>query len=390
MASKLTKIVVGLSLQADQAQVTYFYPSLKEPETLMVDKEDGTKTHVISISRAVWNSAAGLGEGISTLNDFFRDILIRVAGEGHFDCVHIMVTVPYLERLISTRIPQSLTMLGIPRKNIFLQDHQSSFYWYAVNQRKELYNGDVALIEMTDDRYQRYVMHIDRSKSPALVGIEKRNTLQIRESDRGGRDDEAWEKEKDRLFFEFLKKVFERKNVVTCYLMGDSFDPKRASRSFSFLTSGRHAFMGDNLYTKGACFAAMERCGLLPGKDMLFMGRDIISDNISMYLRVKGKEVYYPLISAGINWYEAHYECDIIPDGENSITLHTKPMTGGEETAHIMLLENFPDRPQRASRIRMTIYFTDARTCCVEAEDLGFGGFFRPSGMKWSRRIILK
>ena len=55
-----------------------------------------------------------------------------------------------------------------------------------------------------------------------------------------------------------------------------------------------------------------------------------------------------------------------------------------------MVLDSFPERPERASRIRMTIYFTDPSTCCLEAEDLGFGGFYRPSGMKWSRRIILK
>lgn len=147
--------------------------------------------------------------------------------------------------------------------------------------------------------------------------------------------------------------------------------------------------MGDNLYTKGACYAAMERCGLLPGKDLLFMGRDIITDNISMDLRVRGKEVSYPLISAGINWYEAHCECEIIPDGDRAIKLHTKPMTGGDPTDHVMLLDTFPARPRRATRIRMNIYFTDAKTCCLEAEDLGFGGFFRPSGVKWSRKIIL-
>jgi len=381
MAVKLTKVVVGVSLQEDQAQITYFYPSMREPEMLEAEGEDGVSSHVLPIPREVWRSACGLGEGISTLSAFFRDTLGRVAGEDNFKAIHIMVTVPGLERLLSTRIPQALTMLGIPRKNIYLQDHQSSFFWYAVNQRKELYSADVALIEETGGKIRGYVMHIDRSKSPALVSIEQRQTLQLSENDRGGLEEDAWQKEKDRRFFEFLKKVFERKNVTTCYLIGHFFDPEKAPRSFSFLTSGRHAFMGDNLYSRGACYAAMERCALLPARDMLFMGRDIITDNISMYLRVKGKEVYYPLISAGINWYEAHCECDIIPDGERCITLRTKPMTGGEETAHMLVLDSFPERPSRASRLRMTIYFTDAKTCCLEAEDLGFGGFFRPIGM---------
>ena len=220
MSPKITKIAVGLALQEDQAQVTWFIPSMSEPETLRIKKEDGTTTHLLPMDRKVWRSACGLGEGISTLSDFLRETLERVARPEHFEDVHIMVTVPSLERLISTRIPQALTMLGVPRKNVYLQDHHSAFFWYAVNQRRELYNGDVALIENTDGTYRGYVMHIDRSKSPAPVSIEKRASLQIVEQDRGGRDDAAWQKEKDRLFFEFLKKVFERRTVVTCYLTG--------------------------------------------------------------------------------------------------------------------------------------------------------------------------
>jgi len=219
------------------------------------------------------------------------------------------------------------------------------------------------------------------------VTVEKVAEQALDAQVRDGRSEEEWDRERDRLFFELLKKVFERRNVTTSYLMGDYFDKAWAERSFQYLCYHRHAFQGKNLYTKGACYGAMERMGVISNPDMLFMGADIVHENLGMYLRVRGKEIYYPIVTAGVNWYEAHHICEFIPDGEDRITVITKPMKGGQEVRHVLRLKDFPDRPNRATRLRMTVYFVSAKRCVLEVEDLGFGGFYRPSGKKWKREI---
>ena len=388
MTKEKQELAAGLALGEGFAILTFFDQSMKEPVTGEHAQARDSGRYMIPADPAVWKAACGRGEGIGTLVQFLKEQLSGPV-RGEFSRLHIMVTVPRLERLLSQRIPQALEMLGVPRKQIYLQDHQSSFFCYCVNQRRELWNGDVALLECENDVLYGYVLHIDRTKSPALASVEKAAVTPVDEKARDGRDDFNWDRERDRLFFEFLKKVFERRNVVTCYLIGDYFSPSWAQRSFSFLTSRKHVFQGGNLYSRGACYAAMERCGMLRAKDILFLGVDIIQENLSMNLRVRGRETDWPIISAGINWYEAHYECDLIPDGEKNITIWSKPMNGGEEVAHILRLDHFPDRPNRASRLRLSVYFTAPECCCVEVEDLGFGGLFRPSGMKWKRKIRL-
>lgn len=388
MSKEQQALAAGLQLGEDYAILTLFGPSMKEPVTGQHEKAHDSGKYMIPMDPKVWKAACGKGEGIGLLTDFLRDQLFGMTG-GVFSSLHIMVTVPRLERLLSQRIPQALEMLGVPRKQIYLQDYLSSFFCYSVNQRRELWNGDVALLECEKDILSGYVLHIDRTKSPALASVEKVQTTPLDEKARDGRDDFNWDRERDRLFFEFLKKVFERRNVVTCYLIGDYFSPDWAVRSFRFLTSRKHVFQGGNLYSRGACYAAMERCSMLKARDILFLGADIIQDNLSMNLRVHGKETDWPIISAGINWYEAHYECDLIPDADRNITIWSKPMKGGEEVAHILRLDHFPNRPNRASRLRLSVYFTAPECCCVEVEDLGFGGLFRSSGRKWKRRIIL-
>lgn len=380
MRKEIRQIAAGLQLAPDHALF-----SLLDQETQKAEEEQSR----IPMDPKVWRAACGRGEGIGLLCDFLKEQLGRRMNGAGFEGLHIMVTVPKLEPLLSQRIPQALELLGVPRKQIYLQDYYSSFFFYSVHQRQELWSGDVVLLECEEDILSGYVLHIDRTKSPALASVRKVETAVLDEKARDGRSDADWDKERDRLFFEFLKKVFERRNVITCYLIGDYFSPDWAERSFRFLSSRRHVFQGANLYAKGACFAAMERCGMEKPRDLLFLGADIVRENLSMRLRVKGRETDYPVISAGVNWYEAHFECDLIPDGETDITIRTIPMKEGEEVAHVLRLDHFPRRQNRASRLRLTIYFTAPDCCCVEAEDLGFGGFYRPSGMKWKRKIYL-
>lgn len=383
------KIAIGLQMESSYAQVTCCNPTMKEPVTLEIPGAPEDDPYRIEMPDGVWDAVCGRGKSIELARDFFRDCLMNVCASDDFSGVRIMITVPRLDRLLAQRLPQALMLLGVERKNIYLQDYLSGFFFYTINQRKELWARDVALLEYKNETMIGYVLNIDWTKSPAIAKIERVGIQPVDEKARDGRGDAAWDRERDRLFFEFLKKVFERRNVISCYLMGDYFSRDWAERSFQYLVQGRHAFQGKNLYSKGACYAAMERCGMIRSRDILFMGDDIVSENFSIQMRVRGKLTNYPLISAGINWYEAHHECEFIVNDEKSITILTKPMTGGTDVSHILRMDAFPNRPPRATRLRLLLYFISPDCCCMEVEDLGFGGFYRSGGQKWTRRIYL-
>ena len=387
MIEEKRDLILGLQLCENCVQLTYYNNTMKEPATLSADGEKDS--YLFPVKPEEWAAATEKEKPNRELKELFSRCLDRVKTLGKMEDIRIMVTVPELVSPLDERIPGTLEEMGIERKYIFLQDYKSSFYYYTVNQKRELWSGDVALLEYEEDTMNGYVLHVDKSTKPALVTVEKAASQKMDESARDGRLEEEWNRERDRLFFELLKKVFERRNVTTSYLMGDYFDKSWAERSFQYLCYHRHAFQGKNLYTKGACYGAMERMGVITLPDLLFLGEDIIHENLGMNMRIRGKEMYYPIITAGVNWYEAHHVCEFIPDNETSITIITKPMTGGQEINHILRLTDFPRRPNRATRLRMTVYFVSAHRCKVEVEDLGFGGFFRPSGKKWKREISL-
>ena len=423
MVQATNELILGIDLNEQYAQLTYYHQSVREPLTVGLpsdpeqiqfpmamrqdsqgqwkfwngepEQDDGEpdRCRICGIYEKIQNQEAIEDQGQSfepaeILAIYFGLCMSTVSLLTQNTRVQVMVTVRELTEQWSDVLSSALEKNGIDRKLIYMQDYLSSFYYYTVNQKKELWYQDVALLEYEKEAIVGYVLHIDRSTRPAIAKVDMVARQRMDDTVRDGRAEPEWKKEKDRLFFELLKKVFERRNISVSYLLGDYFNKSWAERSIQYLCYKRHAFQGKNLYSKGACYAAMERAGLIAGKGIIFGGRDMIQVNLGMDLCIRGKETYYPLVNAGINWYEAHHVCEFILHGEREISVTSRPMTKGEPTVHMMRLPGLPPRPDRATRLRMTVYFTAPGKCHLEVEDLGFGEFYRSCGLTWQRDIF--
>ena len=422
MIHATNELILGIELNEAYAQMTYYHQSVKEPMTLgspsgadqfqipmalrqradgrwmlwdgaPQDQKEDPDQHRISgifgkiVRQEELSDRGTVFEPVPLLAAYFGACMAQLKLLTQNTRIQVMVTVRELTEHLGDVIAEALVANGIDRKQIYVQDYLSSFYYYTVNQKKELWYQDVALLEYEDEAIVGYILHIDRNTRPALARVAKVARQPMDDAVRAGRNDQEWKREKDRLFFELLKKVFERRNVSVSYLMGDYFNKSWAERSIQYLCYKRHAFQGMNLYSKGACYAAMERAGLIPDRGILFSGRDMVTVNIGMEMNIRGKESYYPLVSAGENWYEAHHVCEFIPRGEREIRFVSRPMSEGNLVTHSMRLPHLPQRPDRATRLRLTVYFSSPTHCHLEVEDLGFGELYRSSGLTWKREI---
>ena len=421
MIQATNELILGIELNEAYAQLTYYHQSVKEPVTVGAPDASEQLQFPMALRRDAsgnWDFWDGAPQQVEKpdafrISDIFGKICRseRIEDQGelmpaaklfciyftqcfqtlkllvHNSTLHVMVTVRDLTEELGAVLVEALVQSGVDRRRIYLQDYLSSFYYYTVNQKKELWYQDVALLEYEQEAIVGYILHIDRTTKPAIARVDKVARQPMDETVRAGRSEQDWKKEKDRLFFELLKKVFERRTISTSYLMGDYFNKSWAERSIQYLCYKRHAFQGKNLYSKGACYAAMERAGLIVMKDLLFGGRDMIDRNLGMEMRIRGKDTFYPLISAGVNWYEAHHVCEFTLNHEREIRVISQPMAEGESIVHMMRLPGLPDRPNRATRLRLDVYFSSPSRCHIEVEDLGFGGFYKPSGLVWERTV---
>src|SRR5699024_8783369 len=155
-----------------------------------------SETYLIPMEQAAWEQANSPQGSMDKLTAFISRCLDLVSGLGKPEDMRIMVCVRSMDGTIGQRIPEALEQIGVERKYIFLQDYKSSFYYYTINQKKELWSSDVALVECVDETMIGYVLHINKSTRPSLVTVEEAARQPVNEKVRDGREGEDWDRER--------------------------------------------------------------------------------------------------------------------------------------------------------------------------------------------------
>lgn len=385
MINESNKIMAGFDLGYEYSQLTIYSQSKAEPST--VTTVPGEEKFQIPTPKDLFPLVdQGAELGTALLSGFFKECLEQLAGIRDLQEASMMVTMRNMKGTWARTITEALEMLDIPRDQIFLQNHLESFYYYLLNQKKELWMGKSALFIYEKGDITAYELEIDYHTTPAFVHVNKVSRLYLDQKARGEQSDEQWAETKDQLFLNQCKKMFQDFHFTSVFLMGENFAKDWLSKSLQFLCQKRHVFQGQNLFSKGACYGAMEQAGEISIGDYLFVSPDMIEQNISMPMYIRGNEKQYHLISAGVNWYMASHVCEFILDHISEIRIYSKSMNG-EEMEHSIVLGDLPERPNRATRLRMETAFTSKNRCRIHLDDLGLGALYPASGKKWESVI---
>lgn len=157
-------------------------------------------------------------------------------------------------------------------------------------------------------------------------------------------------------------------------------------QSVAFLCQGRRAFVGKNLYSKGACYAAL--CSEQQENwDYVYLGDNEMKVNVSLKVRNMGKAEFYTLISAGDNWYETQGMCEVILAGTPEIDFWLQPPGSREAKVEKLKLLDLPERPDKATRLRITAKPVSDTKVWIQIRDLGFGELFKSSDKVWDYRM---
>ena len=127
--------------------------------------------------------------------------------------------------------------------------------------------------------------------------------------------------------------------------------------------------MGQNLYTQGSLLCRYEYARMSRVGDYLYAGPDMIEQNMGMQMIIRGHREFYLMISAGVKLQAARAECEFVLDDTSEVILYSKSMEG-EELSHTVRLPGLPDRPNRATRLHLSLSFIGKRKCRVRVTDL--------------------
>ena len=274
----------------------------------------------------------------------------------------------------------ALREIGFSQEQCGMQDFMESFYYYTYRQSEDFFLADVALFQFEKDRVELSFLVEDRNARPRTVSVVKCEGTVL----------PAEKEARDEAFLTYVKKMFLEQKISGVFLCGEGFDQSWAEKSLPFLLGHRRrVFYGDNLFVKGACYAAVERKEHRNFRNRQYMSESMVRTGVGMDLLLSGSPSYYPMINSGVNWFEAESSCEILVDGRDFLIFSLRSMDGKKRTSRQMDLPGLPVCPGFITRLRLSLRCLSPEVCEVTAEDLGFGGFFPATHKIWREEMEL-
>lgn len=301
-----------------------------------------------------------------------------------------VVTVDDLDRDMIEILNRAVAGIGLKTDKIYFQSHMESFYYYTIFQPKELWNHQVLLYDFAEKYMKVYRMECNKRTTPVVAFIDtaEYETMQREELLQEGAEREQVCRELDSRFLKIVEENERERIISSAYLIGEGFKGDWAEASLKALCKNKRVFQGNNLYSKGACYSGMERINPSEnGKAYVFLGNEKLKANIGMKVLRQGEESYLALLDAGINWFDARQEYELILESGNTVSILITPLNGRKIEEIILHMEGLLKRPERTTRIRLTVFMNGEHEACIELEDLGFGELFPATGQVWKEEF---
>ncbi len=289
----------------------------------------------------------------------------------------IMFSVPDLTKRSIEVLETVCSMLGLNGAGTFFEGRDESVFYYVIHQQKELWKQDVLVYDFSGRNLRGYRFSVNRNSKPQVSVVDERIHSVIRD-----------DINKDGEFLEIINEDTQNGVVSGAFLIGSGFEEDWCHDSLKELCRGRRVFRGNNLYSKGACYAAREK---LVDSDMnqslIFLGKDKLRANIGMKVMKAGSESYFAILDGGESWYDAKKEFDIIIDKGNSFEIIVTPLDAKNVREIEIVLDGLTQRETKTTRLHMKVFMESENVLRVCATDMGFGEFFPTTYQLFTKQI---
>lgn len=312
----------------------------------------------------------------------------------------LVITTRIFDARMVTVLEQVVEALGLRTNRIFFQNYAESFYNYMLHQPRDLWQGKAVIFDYNREDLRSYTLEYNARTSPVVTFVEEQRwqQYQIPEWPEEESALQSAKEELDEKFLEDTRRLFQNQFITAVYLIGPGFDGEWTEKSLPFLCRGRRVFRGNNLYSKGAAYSAMEKlCPSVQGKEHVFLGSEKLKANIGLQVVKDGQESYKALIDAGVSWYDVKGTCQFLLESGDRFFLTVTPLAhvfqektpaGKYPVRNVEVeLSGLPERPKRTTRIELRFSMKDVNHLVLEVEDLGFGEIIKGTHHVWTKEI---
>ena len=377
----MSKSIIGCELNERYIQISYFSEEQQEPLTMENVMYSADNLYLRALRHESDEIMMLLKQSVEHALEQFEEI-----GELIFTVSTLDVDVVRMLKGIGQR-------LGVAKQHISVQDYPESFCSYMLYQPKELWQYEAALFHCDRHEVKAYMLRKLRTGygggRDAFITVDEVAKAQMEELsavypvlnvDRA--------READAMFKQFIQGVFEKKLVSSVFLVGEGFEHNWYPQSLKVLCNGRRTFRGNNLYSKGACYAAYRRVLDYEGAPT-YLDETRMMDQICLKMRMQGQDKWYPLVPWGTRWYEADSKCEILLENTDDIEIHIESLMGNSVRVERISLDGLPKRKNYTLRLQVKVIFVDEKRCQISFKDVGFGEFFPATDFYVEKEIRL-
>ena len=423
MNTKEYYFCVGIDLESDYSQVSYYNYQNKEPVSVGFEGQEWKYRVPTVVSKTIgkdeWFAgdeavqSAKLGEAVLVddllrkaadknpvkvdeisvmpieLLEIYLDYILqsaKICGGGEV-IDRVCVTLSDYNISVLNVIAKAMENIGISRDRLVTSSHDESFIYYAASQKEELWKNDVFLFDYCEKGLAVKRMYTANERGTKIIMVhtdELYNELSY----------DMWENKLsseylDDKLYQTAVSIFDKKNISTVYLTGQAFaDDIKLPRFINYICDKRRVFAGNNLYCKGACYQAF--ADITGGfKDLVLACRERITTGIEMKISDRGRDKILRMVRPGINWFGADCSYDFIVDNAEAVEIFLSPIDTREKQLVRIPLSDFPDRPAKATRITISFSFTSDSRCHMMVKDRGLGEFYSSSGRVINEELLL-
>lgn len=373
--------IIGYDLNERYCQISFYNQEEHEPQTLQTIPYPVDKLY----ARAARHES---DEIVRLLMEFIESSLRQFE-----NIAQVVFTVPKLNIDVVRMLKGIGKRIGVNKEKIYVQDYKESFCNFMVYQPKELWQYEAALFYCDRHEVKAYMLR----KLRAGYGKGRDIFITVDEVARAQMEELAAvypvlnvdrAKQADIQFRQFVQGVFDKKLVSSVFLVGEGFENNWYPQSLKVLCNGRRAFMGNNLYSKGACYAAYKRT-LNYQDSVIYLDETKLMDQICLKLRVNGQDEWCPIVSWGNRWYESDTRFELLLESTDDIEIHIESLAGAEMRVERVSLDGLPKRNNYTLRLEVKVMMLDETCCRISFKDVGFGEFFPATDFYAEKEIRL-
>ena len=328
-------------------------------------------------------------EGIYLLKMFLEKALeLPKKAAGSREIASIVIAVSCLDVKLMDSLLYCADYLKIPRDRVHLISHTESFVYYVTSQKREVWSNQVGMFDLTNQSLRYYELKVQRGLRQMQVVADCENLEEGFHLD--VLDNTAGARLADRILCSCADRILQKRLFSAIVLTGKGFENTEWAPEFmKQVCSRRRLFVENSLFSKGALMKAADYLQEKSSYPFICICEGRLKTTVSVKVLNHDKEGQLVLAAAGDNWYEAKSTVDFIVTGNPEVEFTISPLDPKKKKLVKIGLEDFPKRPDRTTKIELSLGFSDDRTMVAVIKDKGFGEIFHAEDVMIKQEVGL-